>query len=260
MRKINDPFNLEKQRIYFSRKKDYKKLSKLYSPSSPEIEDINTSKLWDQLNLVDRKKIIENPMELERLNYVVKLIRRNNFALLNIGFGSANLEEKFFSQKKLDGIRWYGIDISEKSVKSAKNRFLKCRFETGNILDIKEKDNKFDYVVSLEVLEHIKPSKVFRALAEIFRVLKSNGYFIASVPLNEGLEQMIKRGENPNAHVRIYTPDLIKAELEMAGFTIISQKTIFAFHKYHKIKTFIANHFLFKKFLPNNIIVVAQKP
>ena len=79
------------------------------------------------------------------------------------------------------------------------------------------------------------------------------------MPLNEGLEEMIKQGKNPNAHVRIYTPDLIRAEIEIAGFKILKQKLLFAFNKYYLLKSFLV------KFLPgfrqpNGIIIIAQKP
>ncbi len=71
---------------------------------------------------------------------------------------------------------------------------------------------------------------------------------------------MISRGENPNAHVRIYTPDLIKAELRIAGFKILKEKRLYAFHNFYGLKTLIAKHLLPRKFNQNNIIVLAQKP
>jgi len=80
------------------------------------------------------------------------------------------------------------------------------------------------------------------------------------VPLNEGLEAMISKGKNPNAHVRIYTPELIKAELEINGFKILKVKKLFAFHNLYKLKTFIAKYLLRKKSHYNNIIIFAQKP
>src|SRR5579864_1242468 len=100
-------------------------------------------------------------METERLHYVASLITQNDFVLLNVGFGSANLEKEYFSKFFFSNVTWLGIDISGKSVQNAKKIFPQCEFKVGNILNIKEKNQKFDYVISLEVLEHIKPSKIF---------------------------------------------------------------------------------------------------
>ncbi len=118
----------------------------------------------------------------------------------------------------------------------------------------------FDYAIAIEVLEHIPPCNTLQALSEIKRVMKPGGYLIASVPLNEGLEEMITRGENPNAHVRVYTPDLIEGELRIAGFTIQDEKQLIAFHKWYGVKTILAKYVMFRKFKPNNIIILAQKP
>lgn len=200
----------------------------------------------------------KNPMLKDRLRTVVKMIEGDNLSILNVGFGSANLENIFFSQKKT--FNWYGIDISRFSVKNASKKYPQGNFEVGNINSIKSKDNYFNYVVGLEILEHIKPSFTFKALGEMHRVLKRGGKLIISVPLNEKLEEMVSRNKNPNAHVRVYSPSLVKAELKISGFKILRDKRLFAFHNYYTIKTFIAKHLLPWKFKPNNIIVLAQKP
>jgi hypothetical protein len=89
--------------------------------------------------------------------------------------------------------------------------------------------------------------------------LKSGGRLIISVPLNEGLEEMLLVGHNPNAHTRIYSPDLIKSELIISGFTVKSEKYIYAFRRQYYLKSLIANFIPgIKK--PNGIIVSAIKP
>ena len=91
------------------------------------------------------------------------------------------------------------------------------------------------------------------------QLLKNGGVFIVSVPLNEGLEVMIKKGINPNAHVRVYTPAILKAELILSGFRIIKEKYLYAFHKNYRLKTFLANMLGFLGKSPNNVIVIAEK-
>jgi len=257
--KITNPFKVEHLRGLLASESKFSELFSTYSLRYPEIKDQNMPKFWDGLN-INNDTLIEknNPMLKERLKIVVNMIKEDNINILNVGFGSANLEKNFFSQKKT--FNWYGIDISRFSVKSASKKYPRGNFEVGNANSIKSKDNYFNYVVGLEVLEHIRPSLTFKALGEMYRVLKRGGKLIISVPLNEQLEEMVSINKNPNAHVRVYSPSLIKAELKIAGFKILREKRLFAFHDFYKIKTFIAKYFLVWKFKPNNIIILAQKP
>ncbi len=256
-KKINkeNPFEVESLRAYFAQKRKHKELVETYTKAYSEIQDLNTPSFWDSFNTEGKRG--KNPMDNDRIKTVTKLIKGKK--ILNVGFGSASLEKNYFEKNPTDSFLWKAIDISPASVKKAKKELLQGIFEVGSILDLKYKNNSFDYVVSLEVLEHIEPRNTFRALKEIFRVVKPKGYFIISIPLNEGLEQMIAQGYNPNAHVRIYTPELIKLELEITGFKVVKEKKLFAFHNLYKIKSFIASH-ISSRFKPNNIIILAQKP
>ena len=140
----------------------------------------------------------------------------------------------------------------------AKKRFPYWSFQVGNILRLGFMSNFFDCVTILEVMEHIQPHFTFAALKEVYRVLKKGGTAIFSVPLNENLEEMILRGCNPNAHVRLYTPEIVNMELKISGFMIKKIKLLYAFHRYYYLKTFITK--LFDKMAkPNNVIVLAKK-
>lgn len=260
MKKISGPFKIEQIRAELASSKNFKELLKTYSKPYPEIKDLNTPKLWDGLNVPKDTVRTNNPMESNRLKIVAGLIKGLDLSVFNIGFGSASLEKEYFKKNGSLISKWHGIDISPASVKKAKKEFPHGVFKLGNISRLNYPDNTFDYAVSLEVLEHIPPSKILECLKEIYRVIKPGKYFIASVPLNEGLEEMIARGENPNAHVRIYTPELIRAELEITGFTILKEKKLYAFNDFYTIKSLIANHIFKKKFHYNNIILLAQKP
>ncbi len=252
-----NPFDVERLRARLAANSNYKQLVETYSKSYSEIKDFNTPNLWDSLNTEGVRG--KNPMDDDRVSIVSDLIQGKKVRVLNVGFGSASLEKKYFKNHLQQDTAWRGIDISPASVRKATEEVPRAKFELGNILGLTYKANSFDYVVSLEVIEHIQPRNTFKALKEIFRVVKPGQYFIVSVPLNEGLEGMIARGENPNAHVRVYTPDLIKAELKIVGFTIVKEAKLFAFHDFYTLKTIFAK-LLPKKFKPNNIIVLAQKP
>ncbi|WMJ75211.1 methyltransferase domain-containing protein [Cytophagaceae bacterium ABcell3] len=118
-------------------------------------------------------------------------------------------------------------------------------------------DNEFDFVLCNHVLEHIPDDGA--AMSEIYRVLKSQGTAIITVPINESFE---KTYENPSItspkdrkehfgqwdHVRWYAPD-IKDRLEKHGFTV-------EMNRYGKEFSTEA----FERFgFCNDIIVVAHK-
>ena len=92
----------------------------------------------------------------------------------------------------------------------------RSRFVTANIPPLPFEDNSFDYVVSFQVIEHIKGDSTF--LKEIYRVLKPEGKALISTP---NIKMTLSR--NP-WHIREYTAkelaDLaskIFANVEMKG-------------------------------------------
>lgn len=247
---------IEKERALLSVNKDFKKLYATYSSDNDYLENKNSCEFWNVLNSkkFDLKK--DNPMAFYRNLYVSNNIPNKNITILDIGFGQGYLEELISKRKKFLNI--FGIDISSKSVNLISKKYLNWNFDVGEISNLKFKNNYFDCIVALEVLEHISPSRLFLSLSEVKRVLRNKGIFIVSVPLNEGLEIMLEKGKNPNAHTRIYDPCLIKAELKIGGFELLKTKFLFAFHSYYKLKSFFAKNF-FKKIKPNNIILIARK-
>ncbi len=252
-------FDIENLRAELALGRQFGKLFKTYSGDYPEIEDGNTGALWDELNGATQDYVGRgNPMAVDRARVIAREIIGDNIKVLNVGFGSASLEAVYFktNERKVD---WSGIDISRESVRAALEKFPFAKFSVGDIRKIKSKDNHFDYVIASEVMEHIRPRHTFEALHEIHRVLKPGGMFIVSVPLNEGLENMVKEGKNPNAHVRVYSPDLLSAELEIAGFSVTKKQTLYAFNSHYRVKSLLAKYVLNKFFVPNNLVVIAQK-
>jgi len=176
--------------------------------------------------------------------------------VLNIGFGPLNLE-KIVLADSYKGT-WIGINISKEAVKNAKNIFANYKFYNKSIINCNIGKNKYDIVLALEVLEHISFKNIFSVLDKIYKSLSNNGYFIISIPLNEGLDKLVLNGNNPNAHMRVYTKELIKFELTISKFIIIKTISLSAFHKFYNIKNFISKIFP-EKFIKNNLIILAQK-
>lgn len=249
-------FQLEAKRSELAKKNNLLELRKLYLNKLEEIPNQNFSKFWDSLNDRNQTSNIDNPIAWDRLNYVVKNINIDQADVIDIGFGAGDLESILSQKKTIHHLQ--GVDISNKSVLRAKLKFPQWNFNVGTMDSLKYANESFDYVVALEVLEHIPPSKTLASLREVYRVIKPKGMLIASVPINEGLKDLLDKGMNPNAHVRVYTQSLIHAELKMSDFVVIKTKHLYAFSSYYRLKSMLMGLIPRLK-APNNLIILAQK-
>lgn len=260
LKTIKDPFTVEKIRQHLAERENYSNLKKMYSAKLPAVKNINTAKFWDSKINLEKAIHKKSPIVKDRINVVFQFIKSTKIRkgrLLDIGVGYGLIEKKLSKYKK--EISLTGIDISKKAITAAKSKF-KGNFKIGSANNLEFPDEKFDTVIALEILEHIPPKDTFKVFSEVKKVLRQDGYFIISVPMNEGLEELVKSGKNLNAHLRIYTKDLLKAELHLSGFKIIKDKELFAFSNKYRLKTILSRTVLPKRWRPNIVIILAQKP
>lgn len=252
---IQNPFRAEELRQNLAHKGSLSELRKTYTNGFAEIKDLNKNHFWNKRIVIDRPGLKHNPIYQDKVAIVSRYLRNQKGKLLDVGFGWGVLEKKV---KNYSGLEVFGIDISTEAVRYAKVN-LKGEFKTANIFTIPFGDKEFDIVVALDILEHIRPSKVFSAYSEIGRVIKKGGTFIITIPMNEGLENMVKRGSNPVSHLRVYTPDLIQAELKLAGYNVVKTEYRFAFRKHYKLKNFAMKFDFLNYWKPNMMVIVAKK-
>ncbi|MFP4369481.1 MAG: class I SAM-dependent methyltransferase, partial [Candidatus Kapaibacterium sp.] len=74
----------------------------------------------------------------------------------------------------------YGIDIVAAQIQEAKSNFPHINFQTSALEEIPFDDGYFDTVICTDVLEHTNDK--IKSLTELFRVLKSGGTLVLSVP------------------------------------------------------------------------------
>ncbi len=247
---VKSAFDVEKARQKLAEKGELGKLKNLYKTGLPEIKDLNKPEFWDERYLSDLGLSHQDGMTRDRIKTVSEFIPKGKIKILDIGAGLGWIEE--IISKDNDKVI-YGNDFSKKSVKILKKRFS-GNYSVQSIYKLNYPKNFFDVILLLEVLEHIPPSKIFSVLKSINKLLKKNGILIISVPMNEGLESL---PDNPNGHVRMYTPNLIKIELKIAGFRYVESRTFFAFSSMYFIKSKIAK--LIKRNNPNNIVIKSIK-
>lgn len=254
--KKHDPFLLEELRDKFASKGEITRFLRTYKEKLPEITNLNTSAFWDEKIIESEGKCNENPIYRDKLNRIVRFLKNRKGKILDVGFGYADLERKL--KEKNFELDVYGLDISREAVRNAK-KLLRGDYRQGNILDLHHPSLFFDYVIALDILEHVPTSKTLQALSEIRRILKKNGYLLVSVPINEGLESLVRMGINPNGHVRVYSYSILELELKISGFEIIKQNYLTAFKNYYFIKRILIK-LLPKGFRkPNLLIVFARK-
>lgn len=212
----------------------------------------NTQIFWDTKI---KKNMIDNhfdKMTKDRIKTAVKFVKKRNTKILDIGLGYGYFEKLFQRQNKNHKLS--GIDLSKESIINIKKE-VKGSFKEGSVLKIPFRENSFEVVVALEIIEHLKASEVFKAYSEIKRVLAPGGQLIISVPVNETFytkpQSTIK---NPNLHMRAYTPELIKAELELAGFNVNKIKSLYAFSNNYHLKKII-RLLIPQRWKPNVVII-----
>lgn len=248
--KLKTGFDSERLRKKLLKNKQFKLLASTYNHKYPSIPDENNAVFWDKKF---KQNFKSSAIEKYRNQLISQQISINN-TVLNIGVGRGLLE-RIIWQKFAQNINWHGTDIAMETLKRVSEQFPSYHFTQANIEKLPFINKQFDVCLLAEVLEHVIPAKTFLVLREVKRVLKNQAKLIISVPLNEDLEEMMP--SNPNAHVRVYSLDLLRFELEHSGFVIEKQFLISAFDKYFYLKNFLNKIFHLRK--PNNLILIAQK-
>ncbi len=106
--------------------------------------------------------------------------------IADVGCGNGNLVDcllKVYPDSKITG-----IDMSEESLVPARSRFENLKnigFQVGSLTQLPFSDDSLDLVTCTEVLEHSFPESFFGSFPEVRRVLRSGGYYLASIPLGE---------------------------------------------------------------------------
>lgn len=103
---------------------------------------------------------------------------KNGDRVLNI-WSRTGLAASFLRNKNKD-IELYNLEVSPQMIKRAEEKFPGEKFGLTDLFKINFSDNYFDYILSLETLEHCpKPSAFLR---ELNRLLKPGGKLVLSTP------------------------------------------------------------------------------
>lgn len=121
--------------------------------------------------------------------------------ILEVGCGIGNFTEKLTKFGKVTA-----VDVNDEYIKITGKKLEEVAVGFGDIERGKYffKDKKFDAIVCLNVLEHIKEDK--KALSNLTKLLKKDGYLILIVPADQFLYGEIDKSIS---HFRRYSKDQV---------------------------------------------------
>lgn len=115
-------------------------------------------------------RFVEKPM----MRNMIKKLSDKKVLMIGCGTGEETILLNEFGAKEI-----VGIDLSEISIKIAKETYPNYSFFVGDMHDLPFEDESFDFVYSsLAIHYSSNPEKVYK---EINRVLKKDGYLLFSV-------------------------------------------------------------------------------
>jgi len=211
----------------------------------------------------------------QRINIAVRMIveevkfgRKSSVSVLDVGCGEGTLGKLLKEQLK-DKVFVIGCDISDVILNEASiyyDKVFQVNVETDEFMR-KLSGQKFDYIVILEVLEHLfKPEIV---LKQCYNLLNEDGFLIASFPNIAWYKYRLDMLKGhfpknyllyPGEHIQNFTLHSFRKLLEGSGFCPIEIDGQFVFPRIFKpTRIFLP---LFKKF-PNlfgyQIVVKSKK-
>lgn len=208
-----------------------------------------------------------------RFDHVLKYVPAADQAHQVLDFGCGNGYLSWLvAQKKVNVV---ALDISGRRLLQFSETALKHEISQviGSVTMTGIRSDRFDTIISSEVLEHITDYK--QAMAEAFRLLKPGGRFIVTVPHNEPvvtftcphcLEKIYR-----NDHVNQFSRERLVNDLKEAGFVIEQIETFrsrllnqLQYHLHLKYGFFVRlSDRILSKLMPNftfYLLTVARKP
>lgn len=181
-----------------------KKVPHIFSEKKYNYSKLNYDEYWEKKGSVDILRL--NPFQEYRANYIIQNIEDNS-TMLDIGTGEANILKKIITSKKINAT---GSDISD----HAKDRLNSIGIEHLK-LDLSDVEsirniNNFDYIIILEVLEHIPNSEevlvelLKKTNKALFYSFPNTGFFIDRLRLLFGRFPQ-QWHHHPSEHLRFWT-------------------------------------------------------
>ena len=149
--------------------------------------------------------------------------------ILDVGCNSGTFTKQVYNV--FPESRIYGIDISQKAISYAKQKYKNISFNVAWAEKLPFKNKSFDLITCFEVLEHVdNPEKIIK---EMSRVLKKRGNMIIIVPTENLLFRIIwafwtifgPGSVWKHTHVQKFTRNNLDVLLRKSGCRIVKKNT-----------------------------------
>lgn len=174
-----------------------------------------------------KKNLFQKYWHWRRFVEVLKVIKPVEGPILDVGCHSGTFTQHLL--KKTGSQDIYGIDISRSAIALAKKRIPFGYFQVIDAVKLPFKNNFFDTVFCLEMMEHVDDPVVI--LKEIKRVAKVGSRIYILVPSENRLFKLIwflwtmYYHHWSHAHVQHFSKGLLERLIKEIGFKIITVKT-----------------------------------
>src|SRR4030067_2380689 len=116
------------------------------------MKNFNTERFWNNKIKHERSLLETDPMTIDRIRTAYKFLPlKKEMKILDIGAGYGFIEELL---SRNENIEIYGNDISGAAIDDLRERF-KGNFKKESIYNMNYKNEYFDVIFALEILEHI---------------------------------------------------------------------------------------------------------
>ena len=166
---------------------------------------------------------LQERLYARRVRRVLRVLRRKNGSVLDIGCGRGLLLRAFRQQ----GCAVLGTEFSENACRFARD-VLKIPVKIGLLHEMNFPDKNFDVVVMWHVLEHVSDPRA--TLAEVSRILRPGGIFLVGVPNFGSPEARLAKGGwfhlDVPRHLSHHTRKSLEGALSSAGMQPVWLTTI----------------------------------
>lgn len=200
-----------------------------FSPHQVEWTSEKVQRFWNYF--VTNEQLLELAASNTIGDGVIELCSpylKHDTRILDFGCGGGGLIGKLIEK----GFSVEGCDSSEASVETTKRRFngqqfFKGAFLSGAPVAPSIPDATYDFIFSLEMIEHLLPDEVDATFREFSRILKPGGYLLVSTPNGERLDKYKVICPDCGAifhrvqHLNSYTPERLSGIGSSAGLVPI---------------------------------------
>ena len=139
------------------------------------------------------------------------LKNKNNLKILDVGCGTGIIMKMLESYGKV-----HGIDTSDVALNFCRKRGIR-NIKKADVCSIPYKKEEFDLITSLNVLYHKNVKDDFKAISEMYRVLKPGGILIVT---DSAMKCLFGRHDITHHGIRRYSKKELLSKLRKTGFQI----------------------------------------